>query len=364
MEVKQDGQLLNVNSASGDITHNGLVAYGQPYWGDCCTGSYNTDYGVFAPYANAAVAISDRVNLDGGLRYDFVNVNGTVTPSQLVQGIDMNGNGGIEGPEVRGVTRVDNSNAKAVNYNYGYLSYTLGVNFMLNQTNAVFARVSQGYVGNAERATWHQGGPYLENNAPKNSLFQTELGYKKRFKSGGLFVTGFYAKTEEEAGVEATTQNVLSNDYSSFGVELESFVKIKSFDLRGAITYVKAEIVDNNGNVNIGNTPRRQPGLTYNILPSYNFKGGHVIGVSVIGQTSSYAQDNNVLKMPGYAIFNAYFRYNIIKGLAVNVNVNNLANTMGITESEEGSIIEGQTNFVRARSISGRSIVGGITFNF
>jgi outer membrane receptor protein involved in Fe transport len=235
---------------------------------------------------------------------------------------------------------------------------------MLSESNAIFARASQGYVGNAERAVWHQGGPYLENKAPKNSLFQAELGYKKQFKNGGLFVTGFYAKTEEEAGVEATTQNVLSNDYSSFGVELESFMKIKSFDIRGAITYVKAEIVDNDGDVNIGNTPRRQPGLSYNILPSYNFKGGHILGVSVIGQTSSYAQDNNVLKMPGYAIFNAFLSLNIAKGLSVNLNVNNLTNTLGITESEEGAIIDNQTNYVRARSISGRSIVGGIVFNF
>jgi outer membrane receptor protein involved in Fe transport len=219
-------------------------------------------------------------------------------------------------------------------------------------------------VGNAERATWHQAGPYLENEAPKNSLFQAEAGYKRKFSNGGVFATAFYANTQEEAGVEVTTQNVLSNDYQSYGLELESFFRIKGFDIRGALTYVRAEIVDNNDNVNIGNTPRRQPGLTYNILPSYNFKKGHVVGVSVIGQTQSYAQDNNELVMPGYAIVNAFVSYRITEKLSLNLNANNLLNALGFTEAEEGSIVDNQTNFIRARSIAGRSVMGGLILNF
>ncbi|MFK7954444.1 MAG: TonB-dependent receptor [Ekhidna sp.] len=363
MEVQQNADLVNINSNGANVTDNGLVNHGVPLWGNCCTGKYNTNYDVTAPYVSASFEVSSDFNVDASLRYDKVRVGGLVTPSQQVANMDVNGNGVIDAPE-RSVSRVDNANAKVVKYSYDYWSYSLGGNYKLSDDNAVFGRLSQGYVGNGERATWHQGGPYLENGAPKNSLFQAEAGYKQRFTNGGLFVTGFYAKTEEEAGVEATTQNVLSNDYRSFGVEVEGNFRFNALDFRSAITYVNAEIVDNDGNNNIGNAPRRQPALQYNLLPSYNFDGGHSIGLSIMGQTKAYAQDNNELVMPGYAIVNAYVAAQLSKGLVFSLNANNLTNTIGITESEEGSIVEGSTNYIRARSIAGRSIVASLNLTF
>ncbi len=362
MEVKEDAELLNVNTTR-DITDNGLVNYGVPLWGNCCTGKYNTNYDVTAPYLNVAAEINEDLNVDASVRYDKVRVRGMVTPSQQVANMDVNGNGTIDASEVS-VSRVNNNEAAVVRYDYDYVSYSVGANYKLSDNNAVFARVSQGHVGNGERATWHQGGPYLENGAPKNSLFQGEIGYKHRFDAGGFSATAFYAKTVEEAGVEATTQRVLSNDYKSMGLELEGSYRIEGFDVRGMMTYVNAEIDDNDGKTNIGNTPRRQPALTYNLLPSYTMKQGHSIGVSLIGQTKAYAQDDNMLVMPGYAIVNAYISAMLSKDLVFSLNVNNLTNTMGITESEEGSIVEGQTNYVRARSISGRSIVASLVFSF
>ncbi|MEQ8360129.1 MAG: TonB-dependent receptor [Cytophagales bacterium] len=363
MQVKEDAELVNINSNGADITDDGLVNYGVPLWGNCCTGKYNTNYDVTAPYLNAAFEISENLNVDAGVRYDFVEVGGLVTPSQQLTNFDVNGNGTIEAPE-KSVSQVDNANSKVVNYNYDYVSYSAGANYKLSNNTAVFARMSQGYVGNGERATWHQGGPYLENKAPKNSLFQAEAGYKKRFEKGGLFVTGFYADTREEAGVEATTQNVLSNDYRSFGLEIESNFRFKAFDIRTALTYVDAEIVDNDGDVNIGNTPRRQPAFQFNLIPSYNHSKGHSIGLSLIGQTESYAQDNNELIMPGYLIINGYISAKLSEGLTFSVNANNLANAIGITESEEGSITENTTNYIRARSIAGRSLVASLNLRF
>lgn len=363
MEVGENAELLNVTANGNNQTTNGQLAYGVPFWGNCCTGKYNINYDVTAPYLNAAVAVNDDINIDAGVRYDYIRVNGQVTPSQQLANDDVNGNGIIDAPE-KSVSRVDNANAKVVKYDYDYVSYSFGVNYKLNESSALFGRYSQGYVGNGERATWHQGGPYLENKAPKNSLAQGELGYKKRFKNAGLFVTAFYASTQEEAGVEATTQNVLSNDYQSLGLEVESSFNFKDFDVRAALTYVNAEIVDNDGKVNIGNVPRRQPGFTYSVLPSYTFKGGHSLSLSLIGQTEAYAQDNNDLIMPGYFFMNTMASIKIAKNASFNISVNNLTNAIGITESEEGSIIENQTNYVRARSISGRTILAGVNFNF
>jgi hypothetical protein len=46
------------------------------------------------------------------------------------------------------------------------------------------------------------------------------------------------------------------------------------------------------------------------------------------------------------------------------LNANNLLNSLGITESEEGSITENKTNIIRARSIAGRSVSATLRLTF
>jgi outer membrane receptor protein involved in Fe transport len=118
--------------------------------------------------------------------------------------------------------------------------------------------------------------------------------------------------------------------------------------------------------VNEGNAPRRQPDFIYNFLPSYNFgkEKQNAIGLSFIGQTKAYAQDSNELIMPGFVIVNSFINIGVTKKLNANISANNIFDTLGITESEEGSITEGQVNFIRARALPGRSISLGLTYSF
>ena len=104
----------------------------------------------------------------------------------------------------------------------------------------------------------------------------------------------------------------------------------------------------------------------YNILPSYTFGSNsqNVIGLSFIGQSKAYAQDSNELIMPGFVIVNSNIGFGITKNFAANLSVNNLFDSLGITESEEGSITAGQVNYVRARPVPGRSISLGLNFSF
>jgi outer membrane receptor protein involved in Fe transport len=135
-----------------------------------------------------------------------------------------------------------------------------------------------------------------------------------------------------------------------------------NFNLRGAMTYTKAEITSGD---NAGNEPRRQPKLMYNLMPTYNFSGNkNTAGLSFIGQTKAYAQDSNQLVMNGFVIVNAFVEVGITKGLAVNLSANNLLDTIAITESEEGSITDNTVNYVRARPMPGRSISTALTYRF
>lgn len=363
-EVNDDNaRLVDVADATGNpLSTNGLYAYGVPFWGNCCTRNYDTQYNVSAPYANVSIEASEDLNFDASIRFDRGQVDGTFAGTVQTT-YDINNDGVISAPE-QSVSAVDTANPTAVDYDYDYVSYSLGVNYKLQDRQAVFARYSRGAAAKADRILF-AGLDYLDGDRINALDFinQAEVGYKRGFDNGALFATFFYAKTTEEGGFEATSNSIIENDYSSLGIELEGFYRINDLDLRGGLTYTNAKIDSGD---NDGNTPRRQPDFIYSFIPTYNFgvDKQNSFGLSFIGQSKAFAQDNNDLVMPGFVIINGFFNYGIAKDLSANLGFNNIFDTLGITESEEGSIAEGQTNYVRARPVPGRSISLGLNYTF
>ncbi|MGB5942421.1 MAG: TonB-dependent receptor [Leeuwenhoekiella sp.] len=362
-EVSDDNpRLINVLDTSGEpLSERGLYAYGTPFWGNLHR-NYDTRYNVSAPYFNIGIEASEKINFDASVRYDYGRVDGSFTGGTSSAN-DVNGDGTISAPE-RDVFFVDNANPTTVNYDYDYLSYSVGGNYLLSEGQAMFARYSRGAAAKADRILF-AGLNYLDGDAinGKDFINQAELGYKKGFSNGSLYVTAFYAKTIEEGGFEATTQQIIENDYKSLGVEIEGSYNVDNFSLRGALTYTNAEI--DNGD-NAGNKPRRQPDFIFNVLPSYSFGNDarNSIGLSFVGQTKAFAQDNNDLVLPGFVLVNSNVTVGITDALSASLSANNLFDSLGITEAEEGSIVEGQTNFVRARSLVGRSLSMSLAFRF
>ena len=78
----------------------------------------------------------------------------------------------------------------------------------------------------------------------------------------------------------------------------------------------------------------------------------------------AYAQDNNQLVMPGYTQVNLFADYRFADNWVVGLNVNNLFDTFGITEAEEGSIVANTQNIIRARSIPGRTASLSVRYEF
>ncbi|PTX62262.1 outer membrane receptor protein involved in Fe transport [Kordia periserrulae] len=363
-EVNDDNaRLINVFDATGGaLSENGLYAYGVPFWGNCCQRNYDTQYNVSAPYMNVTLEANENFTIDASLRYDKGRVSGSFTNS--VQTVfDVNNDGVISAPE-QSVSTIDNANPTAVDYDYDYVSYSLGLNYKLNDAQAIFGRYSRGASAKADRILF-SGLDYLNGDRINALDFinQAEIGYKRGFENGAIYATAFYAKTEEEGGFEASTNSIIENDYKSLGIEVEGFYRFNDFSLRGAVTWTDAEV---DSGVNEGNTPRRQPDFIYNLIPAYDFgkERQNSVGLSFIGQSKAYAQDNNELVMPGFLIVNSFINVGITKSLNVNLAANNIFDSLGITESEEGSIVEGQTNIVRARPLPGRSISLTLQYQF
>ena len=322
------------------VVSNLPVADGTQTWGGCCVRNFSYNISATAPYAALSFE-SGPLTIDGSVRRD----------QQKGTGHYM---------EDVGTTGVwDYAGATRVNYTTSANSYSLGANYELSRNMAVFARASRG-------ASWKSPDRVLGDSRvatgldpyPVNKVDQLEGGLKMR--QGGLsaFVTAFYAKTAEGAGFELTTQTVKKNDYDSKGVEAELAWRSGGLRVAGGATFTKASITSG---ANKGNKPRRQADLIFQVQPSYTI-GNLEIGGAVVGTTKSYAQDDNQVVLPAYAVVNAFVNYQF-GNATVQLGANNLFNQIGYTEAEGQGNLSNNPLYV-ARSINGRSAKVTLKYNF
>ena len=356
--------LLDVISATGErLSTNGLYAYGVPFWGNCCTRSYNTQYVIDAPYLSLAWS-SDRLTVDASVRRDNGDATGNYAGSIQATNLDVNGNGSIE-PNERSVSTVNNAAVSPVDYGWNYTSWSAGVNWRASEDLAFFGRASRGGRANADRLLFGVVRPDGSVRAEDavDLVEQIEAGVKWRFDDLSLFVTAFRAETEEQ-NFEATNQRFLNRSYTANGIEIEGLWRRGAFSMSGGATWTNAEIArDQISPANVGNTPRRQADWVWQLTPAYAGERW-TVGANLIGTTDSYAQDDNQLVMPGFVQTNLFADWRFTDAFTLTVSVNNAFDEFGITESEEGAIVANASNIIRARSIPGRSTALSLRYDF
>ncbi|KAF3999149.1 TonB-dependent receptor [Glaciimonas immobilis] len=303
-------------------------------FGGCCERTYDLQYKMNSPYFNTGLEIGPW-NLDGGVRFDRQTVSGNVNTAPT------------------GVYPV--SPTQIVNYSKSNTSYSIGGNYRITSNLAAFARVSDGVSFNADRILL--GNP-LDGTTPVsiNQVKQNEAGLKWKQGNFSTFVTFFQAKTNE-SNFELTTQKFTSNRYDGKGVELETGYRIGGFRINSGVTYTHAKIVGAAAadSMTIGNAPRRQANVVYQVAPSYSF-GSAVVGASVIGTTKSWADNLNTKILPAFAVVNMFTSYAFDARTSIALSVNNLFNTIGYTEMEDDRNA--------ARSINGRTAKVSLKYTF
>jgi outer membrane receptor protein involved in Fe transport len=362
MALKGDNaELLNVNAQDGTaFSEQGLLAYGVPFWGNCCQRNYDTSYSIKAPYAGVSWAY-DKLSLDASIRRDIGSADGTYAGAAQASR-DMNNDGVLSQVE-QSVSGIDIANPSLVNYSWGYNSYSVGANYQFDKDWAVFARISKGGRANADRLLFgkvNADGSVAKQDAV-DEVTQYEFGSKSRHGNLNVFATAFFAETEEQ-NFEATSQRFFDRVYKAQGVELESSYRLGDLELRGSVTLTDAEISKDALSPQLqGNTPRRQADMLYSLMARYYLDKAQ-LGLSVIGTSDAYAQDNNDLKFSGYAQVNAFASYELAENLQLSFNINNLFDEVGLTEAEEGSVPA--NGIIRARTINGRTASVGLRYQF
>lgn len=370
--VQGDGQavLVDIRDADGDlVTQNGTVGFGASFFGNCCRRNYNVDYSTYAPFASLSLEL-DRLTLDASIRYDYGDASGTITGSDSGFGVgvtsfDFDNDGEISPAEAQ-TSILPLGNARPVNYDFNYFSFSLGANYLLTDDLGVFARYSQGGRHTADRSLFSPAVSAVDGSLPGGdagvvaTVDQLEAGLKYQANGLSLFATGFFAKTAE-TNVELAPLELFDTEYEAYGVELEGAYRTGPFSLSAGVTWTDAEIVDALDAATIGNTPRRQADFVYQATAQYE-ADLFTLGANIVGTTDSFTQDNNQLELPAFAQINAFLAFRPIDRIEVGLNAQNLFDVTGFTEAEEGSIPA--NGIVRARSIAGRTILATVRFDF
>jgi len=375
--VAGDGQsqLINVTTAAGvPYTQDGYLAYGL---GATFHRSYDMNYGVNAPYASVNYHVG-KIAVGGSLRYDMGNVKGTLYGAELGGGrvgttsFDVNHNGVISTAETK-VAILPLGQPGHVDYDYHYLSYSAGVNYRIAEQLAVFGRYSRGGRASADKilftpAVNYNTGKLVNNDSGYDTVKQAELGLKYRVEGLTFNVTAFSARTGEQntqivsgADGSASVLNIVRG-YKAKGVELEAAARKGPFSVTAGATYTDAKISSDATNAAlIGNTPRHQADFIYSVTPQVELEYA-TVGVNVIGTTSSYAQDSNLLKLPAYTLVNAFVQVRPMENVQLMLNVNNLFNKLALSDSEQGSIPA--SGVVLGRAYLGRTASATLRYTF
>jgi outer membrane receptor protein involved in Fe transport len=372
-DVADTTRLLDAFSGGTPLTDNGQISHGVPDWGFCCTRDTRLNTDIDAFYANLALDVSDRLSFDISVRQDDGEASGFYLFG-VPTGGDIDGNGVID-PVESDATILPQRQANSAAWDWNETSFSLGGNFVLNDAVALFARYSEGFRANADRLFDNPGvflsGGTATPGAVENFVNQAEAGLKWRSDRFALAATLFFNETDDvnsEPKPDGSGESeVRLRGYESTGLELEGGTNWElgpgDLDIRGYVVYTDAEIKESNVASLIGNRPRRQAEWVYSLTPTY-YVGDHSFGINVIGTSDAFAQDSNELKMEAYAYFNAFASYAITEGLRASISVNNLFDEFGITEVEEGAIVDNAVNYVRARPIVGRTVSFSVDYAF
>ncbi len=376
-DVRGDGgtALLNVTTAGGmPITQDGVLSYTIP-GASVLNRIADVNYDVNAPYGSINYNIG-RLAVGGSVRYDFGTVNGQLFGGEFggvgVAPVDMNGDGVISLPE-QSTSIVPLGSPSPVDYKYHYLSYSLSANYRVSDSFAVFGRYSRGGRAAADRILFTPAinpvtGKLASPADGYDTVKQAELGAKYRGENIELNATAFYAKTGERniqltADPDGTLrQDFIARRYKAKGIELEGSYRTGPFALDANATFTDAEIESDPGNPLLnGNKPRHASSMIFSVTPQYETKL-YTLGFNAVGTTSSYAQDTNQLKLPGYVLFNAFAQFRPMKGVELMINASNLFDKLAFVEVSQATIPPG--GLVLARALNGRTVSASVSFDF
>ncbi|MBV8972025.1 MAG: TonB-dependent receptor, partial [Sphingomonadaceae bacterium] len=319
-----------------------------------------------AGYLVDEIRITEKLRLDGGVRYQHHSVDGR---------LENNGSTGPAGLDGNPLTLYDNGDAvlngtfSTIRYRGDAWSGTAGANYDVTRQIGAFIRYSRG-----------NSFPFFDNLRDGITVAPQVDSYEGGIKISTGIARAYATVFHNDFNGLATT--VITNGApiasiggaNATGVEFEGELRpVRGLSFAGSATYLDAHYKDfftDGGRTNLtGNQVQRQPRWQWRITPAYQFEfgRGNKVGtfatLGYIGRRFSDVQNQQVL--PSY--------YKLDAGVTLDVNNSrlqfqvlgdNLTDEIGLTEGNPRVLGSQGGGAIFARSIQGRSVRFGGTLRF
>lgn len=371
LDVQDNARLLDLVAvdAAGNVvktfTDHGIYKYGYE-WEDA-HGEQTTN----ALYLADEWQITPELRVDGGVRWETMHTQGTVGLKKTVN---------LGTPATSSI--ITGSGLYA-NYddNFNHATWTLGVDYQFTRRAGMFARYTSAnrlpglgnYVTNATAK------PYVQ------TMDLGEIGVKYASPLIEVYATGFWTKYHNvsftnyrfDLDTGASVTEALYADTQTFGLELEGTVRPASwFDLSATATlqdprYKGLTYVDSSGKTNDydGNRLIRIPTVSLRFVPGFNLLDGRLrVQGSWEYEGARFVDTANSVRLPAYATVNLSARFNISQNLTVYGYIDNVNNSLGLTEGNPraGELQSGDAgaNTFIARPLIGRNYRAALMYRF
>lgn len=306
-----------------------------------------------------------KVGSTAGNGFGAVSISGYQDGSEIISSGWINYKTNFGNLNIDFGTRVDNflnkgnrfvNSAPFTNYiaykdNKSYLTSTLGLNYKLNDYQAIFARGTKTY--SALNITDFANFAYNPATVKKRDIYMAEVGYKLNLTKFSLFATLVYAKLQNASAlmlVPDKTGNFLNvpsfATSKNLSAEIEAIYNpIPHLTLRWVNTFQKSEYTDFSvtapaeARADIagqtytwnGNSPERIPSVISEISANYSInKWGLFSSYRYIG--SRWSSPSNLYKMNGYNEVSAGIDFRATKSIKLRIWGDNLTASRGLTE--------------------------------
>lgn len=359
-------ELSIINSTTGAVqqaTRNGF-AQGAFF-------NVNADYDGrdYAFYAVDELQITPKLKVDGGIRWQGHEVDGTLENN--TNGVDVDGN---PNTLYDNGTAVLNGTFSTLHYYNDKVSWTVGANYAFTPRIGLFARYSKGHGFPSFDDLRDNPPSATQPGAPTITVDTYEGGLKLSTRLVSAYLTVFH---NEFDGLQ---NSVITNGQPIFslggarttGAELEGTVRpLPGLSIGFTGTWLDAkykDYLDADGTPLDGNQVQRQPKWQWRISPAYeaHFGNGNTATlfttIQYIGDRFSDVENQQVL--PSYYKWDAGLNVELGERISFQVLADNITDSIGLTEGNPRTIGSQGSGPILARPILGRSVRISLGYKF
>ena len=304
-----------------------------------------------ALFSDALIHLTNRLDLNLGFRYENISHKGTKDRSGPI-GRD----GGIDGNPL---TSYDNGPQQKINednidFDYNFLSYSIGANYQISDQASLFGRYSKG--NKAPELNYYMdnfANQEVNKKADIQTVTQVEMGVKLATNHTSMAMTAFYSQLENvpysnfvfdddtktlfytptqlnSASAKGLEFNLIQQLSSTFSISVSGTIqdaRLDQFSLYNAnqTTDISDDITVS---YNENKTPHN-PDLMFRIGAAYNDNNWY--GSVRYNYTGSrFGNNANGFKLPAYGTIDLGIGYAISERFSTGIRVSNLTNSAGL----------------------------------